>query len=258
LLSLGSISVAPDSPILTESASDQAATTATPTEEVTVTTSRQPTNVQNMPTATTVLGAQQLQTAGINRVQQLQYQMPSTSFFFANTRNPEIAIRGLGNNPANDGLDDSVGVYMDGVYFDRVAMATFGLFDIDQIQVLRDPQGTAFGKNTSAGAVLIATNKPTFTPQASGELDLGSYNTREYTGFVSGPIQGTWLAARLSLDVSDHSGYVSTIYDSTPYNSLGRDAFRAQLLYQPDDTLSVRTIGEYGIERDTQRFQHPL
>jgi iron complex outermembrane recepter protein len=253
VLLLGNVSVAADSPILTDNVYNQA-TTATPTEEVTVTTSRQPTNVQTTPAATTIIGAQQLQTAGINRVQQLQYQMPSTSFFFSNTRNAEIAIRGLGNNPANDGLVDSVGVYVDGVYLDRVAMATFGLFDIDQIQVLRGPQGTAFGKNTSAGAVLITTNKPTFTPQASGEVDLGSYNTREYTGFVSGPIQGTWLAARFSLDVSDHSGYVSTIYGSNPYNSLGRDAFRAQLLYQPDDTLSVRTIGEYGIERDTSGF----
>ena len=253
LLSLGNVAVAADAPVLTNGANDQAATTP-PTEEVTVTATRPQTKVQNIPAPVTAIAGQQLQTGGITGVQQLQYQMPSTSFFFANTRNAEIAIRGLGNNPANDGIVDSVGVYIDGVYLDRVAMSTFGLFDLEGIQVLRGPQGTAFGKNTSAGAVLLSSNPPTFTPEASLETDFGSYGTREYTGFVNGPIKGTSLAARLSFDISNHSGYVGTIYGTSPYNGLGRDAFRAQLLFQPDDDFSVRMIGEYGIERDTSGF----
>jgi iron complex outermembrane recepter protein len=245
LLAGGAVAAATDAAV--------AATTA-PTEEVTVTARRRKENVQDVPIPVTVLSAQQLQDAGINKVQQLQYQVPSTSFFFSNTRNAEIAIRGLGNNPANDGLVDSVGVYMDGVYLDRVAMATFGLFDINQVEVLRGPQGTLFGKNTSAGAVNITTNLPTFTPEAAFEADLGSYNTREYTGFVSAPIPGAWVAARLSFDLNSHSPYVTTLNGTTPFDDLSRNSFRAQLLYKPDDQFSVRMIGEYGVEEDHSGF----
>jgi iron complex outermembrane recepter protein len=224
-----------------------------PTQEITVTARRRRENVQDVPIPVTVLSGQQLETSGTNKVQQLQYQVPSTSIYLANPRQAAISIRGLGNNPANDGLVDSVGIYIDGVYLDRSAMASFGLFDLDQVEVLRGPQGTLFGKNTTAGAINITTNKPTFDWESGLEADFGTYDTAEYTGFVSGPIAGTWLAARLSFDIDNHTGYVQDIYGGS-YNGLGRDAFRAQLLYQPDAQFSIRTIGEYGIERDDSGF----
>jgi iron complex outermembrane receptor protein len=74
-----------------------------------------------------------------------------------------FAVRGLGNNPASDGLEGSVGVYLDNVYLARPGMAAFDALDIQQLELLRGPQGTLFGKNTTAGVLNITTRQPTFT-----------------------------------------------------------------------------------------------
>jgi iron complex outermembrane receptor protein len=229
----------------------QAAPATPATEEVTVTARRREENVQDVPIPVTVLNGAHLEDNGVDKLEQLQFEAPSTSIYLANPRQAAISIRGLGNNPANDGLVDSVGIYFDGVYLDRSAMANFGLFDINQVEVLRGPQGTLFGKNTTAGAINITTNKPTFTPETSFSATLGSYATQEYQGYVNGPIVGNILAGRLSFDSSSHSGYVTNFYPGgLDYDGLGRQAFRGQLLYQPDADFTLRLIGEYGRERD--------
>jgi iron complex outermembrane receptor protein len=78
-------------------------------------------------------------------------------------RQLSFAVRGLGNNTASDGLEGSVGVYLDNVYLARPGMAAFDALDVQQLELLRGPQGTLFGKNTTAGVLNIATKKPTFT-----------------------------------------------------------------------------------------------
>ena len=87
---------------------------------------------------------------------------------FSNPRQSSIAVRGLGNNPANDALEASVGVYLDNVYLGRPGMANLDLIDIDQVALLRGPQGTLFGKNTTAGVLAITTRQPSFTPRGAG------------------------------------------------------------------------------------------
>jgi outer membrane receptor protein involved in Fe transport len=106
-------------------------------------------------------------------------------------------VRGIGNNPASDGLEGSAGIYLDNVYLGRPGMAVFDLLDVEQLELLRGPQGTLFGKNTTAGVLNITTRKPTFTPESSVEASGGEDGYFQGKGTFSGPLTDT-LAGRLS------------------------------------------------------------
>jgi iron complex outermembrane receptor protein len=111
-----------------------------------------------------VIGVQMLENTGTYNIAQLTQLTPSVQFFSSNPRNTAITIRGLGTSfgLTNDGLESGVGLYIDQVYYSRPAAATFDFVDIGQIEVLRGPQGTLFGKNTTAGAINISIKTPSF------------------------------------------------------------------------------------------------
>ena len=115
---------------------------------------------------------------------------------FSNPRQSSIAVRGLGNNPANDALESSVGVYLDNVYLGRPGMANLDLIDIEQVSLLRGPQGTLFGKNTTAGVLAISTREPTFTPEGRAEGSYGDYGGADYYQ-VRAAVFGTAVRGRL-------------------------------------------------------------
>lgn len=223
-------------------------------DEVVVTARRRAEKAQDVPIAMTVLSGDHLADNGTDKLTQLQFLAPSFGISLINPRNATLTVRGIGNNPANDGLSGSVGIYLDGVYLDRQGMAHSNLQDIDRIELLRGPQGTLFGKNTTAGALNITTNKPTFTPEGSAELSLGSYETFGIKGTVSGPIVDNVLAARLSVFNDSHSGYIESP-NGGPYDDLGRRGVKGQLLFQPNEDISVRLISDYSSEDDHSGFQ---
>jgi iron complex outermembrane receptor protein len=130
-------------------------------ESVTVTARRREESAQRVPIPIATLAGAALEHAGEFRLEDLNRRLPSTNVQFGNPRQSSIAVRGLGNNPANDALEASVGVYLDNVYLGRPGMANLDLIDIDQVSLLRGPQGTLFGKNTTAGVLNITTRQPT-------------------------------------------------------------------------------------------------
>src|SRR5690606_29814012 len=140
---------------------------------VTVNARRREETAQEVPTPISVLGGEALESQRVYRVQDLQQLVPSTNVAYVHARQSSISIRGLGNNPASDGLEGSVGVYLDNVYLGRPGMAVFDLLDVEQLEVLRGPQGTLFGKNTTAGVLNITTRKPTFHREGSIQSSLG-------------------------------------------------------------------------------------
>ena len=141
-------------------------------QTVTVNARRRVEDAQAVPTAMTVLSAQTLENQRLYRVQDLQQALPSINVAFMNPRQSSLSIRGLGNNPASDGLEGSAGIYLDNVYLGRPGMAVFDLLDIEQLELLRGPQGTLFGKNTTAGVLNISTRRPSFTPEGSVSTSL--------------------------------------------------------------------------------------
>jgi iron complex outermembrane recepter protein len=246
-------SVTSDSTVAATSFSTDASTGAL--AEVTVTARRRTELAQDVPISMTVVKGSELQDLATNSpLDELQFQAPSVSAFTLNPRNAQLAIRGIGNNPANDGLSRSVGIYLDGVYLDTAGMATTGLKDIDQVEVLRGPQGTLYGKNTTAGALNITTNAPTFTPSVTAGLTAGSYGTVGAEAALSGPIAGDVLAARLSAYDDSHSGFISSP-NGGPYDDLDTQGGRLQFLFQPSADVSLRYIGDFSREDDHSGYQ---
>jgi iron complex outermembrane receptor protein len=163
-------------------------------DEVVVTARRRAENEQDVPIPITALNGTALDQSGVNRLEDLNDRMPSLNVEFGNPRQTSIAVRGLGNNPANDGLESSVGIYLDDVYLGRPGMANQDLIDLEQVSLLRGPQGTLFGKNTTAGVVNLSTSAPSFTPGGAIETSAGNYGYYQVRGTATGPIDDDMLA----------------------------------------------------------------
>lgn len=225
-----------------------ASSVTTGLEAVTVLARRRAENAQDVPIAITHMGSEELARDNTDFITKLSQRALSITTFWANPRQVLVGLRGIGANAGNnDGLDPSVGVFIDGVYLGRTGQLGFsGAFeDIASLQILRGPQGTLFGKNTTAGAILVASNPPTFAPEFKGELILGDDNLRTVRAAVSGPIIAEKLAARLSVYDNKRDGYFSNPTRNETLNGLNNRGFRAQLLWRPTDDVSVRLIGAH-------------
>jgi iron complex outermembrane receptor protein len=177
-------------------------------------------------------------------IQDLAEKVPNLLIAPSNPRQTSIAIRGLGKNSANDGLETSVGVYVDGVYLSQPGETTFDLADLDHVEVLRGPQGTLFGKNNTGGVVNISTLKPSFAPSAKLEAIGGDYGTFELHASATGPLSDT-TAYRLTVYDRQRDGFLKNLYDGSTFNGFNRQGVRGQLLFVPDDTLTFRVILEH-------------
>ncbi|WP_460094387.1 TonB-dependent receptor [Pseudomonas sp. S2_B03] len=216
-------------------------------ETVTVTTRRREESSQDVPTPMSVVSGQNLETQRVYRIQDLQQLVPSVNVAYMHARQSSVSIRGLGNNPASDGLEGSVGLYIDNVYLGRPGMAVFDLMDIEQLEVLRGPQGTLFGKNTTAGVINISTRAPTFTPERSIETSVGEDGYFQTKGTISGPLNDQ-LAGRFSAYRTRSDGDIKNEYDGHDLNGGSREGFRAQLLFKPNEDFNLRWIGDYNEE----------
>ncbi|SDI60256.1 TonB-dependent receptor [Pseudomonas panipatensis] len=220
---------------------------ATALGKVTVTARRREEDSQKVPTPLTVLDGATLESQRISKVQDLQQVLPSVNVAFIHARQSSIAVRGIGNNPASDGLEGSAGVYLDNVYLGRPGMAVFDLLDIEQLELLRGPQGTLFGKNTTAGVLNISTRAPTFTPERTIEVSGGQEGYFQGRGTVSGPLTDS-LAGRVSAYHTRDDGYITNVHDGNKLNGGERQGIRGQLLYKPHDDFSLRFINDYNEE----------
>ncbi|MCL9802032.1 TonB-dependent receptor [Pseudomonas sp. AKS31] len=216
-------------------------------ETVTVTTRRREESSQDVPTPMSVVSGQNLETQRVYRIQDLQQLVPSVNVAYMHARQSSVSIRGLGNNPASDGLEGSVGLYIDNVYLGRPGMAVFDLMDIEQLEVLRGPQGTLFGKNTTAGVINISTRAPTLTPERSIETSVGEDGYFQTKGTISGPLNDQ-LAGRFSAYRTRSDGDIKNEYDGHDLNGGSREGFRAQLLFKPNEDFNLRWIGDYNEE----------
>lgn len=143
-------------------------------EVIIVTARRRQETAQAVPLAISVIKGDSIEATGNFNVVKLQQLAPTLQVYTSNPRNTSVNIRGLGVpfGLTSDGFEQGVGIYVDDVYNSRVAAATFDFLDVDQVEVLRGPQGTLYGKNTTAGAINITTNQPTFDFEARAELTL--------------------------------------------------------------------------------------
>lgn len=214
-------------------------------QEIVVVSRRRQELLQDVPIPISVVGGTQIDKAGAFNVNRVKELVPSLQLYTSNPRNTGINIRGIGSpfGLTNDGLDPGVGFYVDGVYYARPAAATLDFVDIDNIEVLRGPQGTLFGKNTSAGAINITTRKASFTPGVTLESSFGNYGYIQTKASVTGPLAKT-LAARISFSGTQRNGLIQNIVKQEAVNDINNLSAHAQLLWQPSDRTTITLSGD--------------
>jgi iron complex outermembrane receptor protein len=221
-------------------------------EEVVVTARHRSEKAQKVPIALTAVSAAKLDATDTTSITQLEFLVPTLQVSEFNPRNTSFNIRGVGNNVAssNDGLEAGVGVYVDGVLYARPGVASFDLPDIADVEVLRGPQGTLFGKNTTAGAIDVHSKLPSFTPDASFEASVGNYGYWQFKGDVSDGITDK-AAARVSFLGDARNGTITGDIAGQHYGSLDDKAVRVQVLANPTDDLTLRFIADYAHQFET-------
>src|SRR6187549_3527234 len=209
-------------------------------DTVVITSRRRREVLQDVPIPISVVGGKQIEEAGAFNVNLVKQFVPSLQLYTSNPRNTGINIRGIGSpfGLTNDGLDPGVGFYVDGVYYARPAAATFDFIDVERIEVLRGPQGTLFGKNTTSGAINITTRKPSFKPGASFEVSYGNYGYIQAKASVTGALSKKF-AARLSFSGTQRDGVIENVRTGKYTNDISNLGFRGQLLYKPSDNTSI-------------------
>ncbi|MFN3747748.1 MAG: TonB-dependent receptor, partial [Sphingorhabdus sp.] len=211
-----------------------------------VTARRRQETAQEVPLAISVIRGDSIESTGNFNVVKLQQLAPTLQVYTSNPRNTSVNIRGLGVpfGLTSDGFEQGVGIYVDDVYNARVAAATFDFLDVEQVEVLRGPQGTLYGKNTTAGAINITTNQPTFDFEGRAEVTVGNLNFRQAKAAISGPLSDT-IAARIAVATTSRRGTIYNVTSDRYINEQDNLGLRGTLLFQPNDDLSITLSGDY-------------
>ena len=216
-------------------------------EEIIVTATKRATNIQEVPIAVTAISEVQIERAGVRDIRDLPSLSPSFNMNSSNTTTggTTLRIRGVGTTGNNAGLESAVGVFLDGVYFSRPGIALGDLLDVEAIEVLRGPQGTLFGRNTSAGALHIRTKKPNLTvTEAWANGSVGNYDFHNVQAGVNFPLAEDKIAVRFSAAWRQMDGYMKSTTGARSHDK-DRYLLRSQVLWAINDDIELRLIGDY-------------
>jgi len=210
-------------------------------EEVVVTAQKRSENVQNIPVAVTAISADSLEKQAAPNLQALQGSAPNVEINSSNAATG-VAIRGIFST--NDGPqgDPAVAYHIDGVYLGRPQSTGGLIYDIQQVEVLRGPQGTLYGRNATAGAINVISARPRFDFEAALGAEYGSYNQVGVSGMANLPLSDK-VAARVAMRTLKREGYAA---DGKSEDQDSR-AFRGQLLVKPTDDLSILLGADYDL-----------
>jgi iron complex outermembrane recepter protein len=220
------------------------------TEGVVVTARRVEEEAQEVPIPVSVVTGNLVADAGAFNVNRLKELVPTVQFYSSNPRNSSINIRGLGApfGLTNDGIEPGVGLYIDGTFFARPAAATLDFLDVERVEVLRGPQGTLFGKNTTSGAISVTTRKPSFTRGTEMELNYGSLGLVQAKASTTGGLSST-VAGRVSFSGTTREGAIRHTRTGQDLNGLNNLGVRGQLLYAPSADLAITVAADHTRQR---------
>lgn len=213
---------------------------------VVVTAQKRDQDIQEVPIAVTALGGEALQDAHVTTVMDLNALAPSLQVKTDdNAANPKIFIRGIGLNDFNPNTASAVAIYSDGVYIGSPLAQMGQFFDLERVEVLRGPQGTLYGRNTTGGAINLISRKPSDAFEAMASMEYGSYNSLALEGAVGGPITPE-LAYRASATYLTNDGYALNRLTGNRGNDTNRGAARLQLAWNPSDAFDALFQLRYG------------
>lgn len=218
-------------------------------ESVVVTARRRAESLQDTPVAVTALSAAALERQQIVGTTDLDKVAPNIQFhsygtLTGNNSAAQVFIRGIGQTDATPAVDPGVGVYIDDVYMGRAVGAAMEFRDIANVQILRGPQGTLFGRNTIGGAVLLTTNEPGTDAGNSVRVGVGEDNLREAFGAFDLPLGGDW-SARLALGMRQRDGYVTRAFDGKDLGDEDMRTGQVALRWKPSETFDLTLRGDY-------------
>lgn len=222
---------------------------------VTVTAERREASAQDVPVSVQAFDSAALEKGGVTSLQSLQVVSPSL-VITDNTGFVNPFIRGTGSSVVGNGVYSSVATYVDGVYVSRMTSGNFDLDNVESVQVLAGPQGALYGRNATAGAIVVTTKTPRPGDEMSGQISasLGDYNSQSLSGNVSGSLSDQW-AFSLNATKSTRDGFIENInpagfgvnqddLDDKDIYSIG-----GALTFEPNEKFSATLRGSY-FEKD--------
>ncbi|WP_297802307.1 TonB-dependent receptor, partial [Arenimonas sp. GDDSR-1] len=226
---------------------------------VTITARRNSESIQETPVAVSVFGSEDLRDIQASKIDGIQGAVPNLNIVqgagSSNTVN--AYIRGIGQPDALQSFDPGVGIYIDEVYYPRVQGALFSMFDVQQVEVLRGPQGTYYGKNTTGGAIKITTMNPFEDEDRRVELSVGNLGLAEARAYFSGKFSDT-VAGSLSAGWLTHDGYVTDPATGKDYNDQNIKTIRGKLAFKPSDTFSAVVSLDYTKQDEALTLGQPM
>ncbi len=211
-------------------------------EEIVVTAQRRETALQETPVAITVFSEQRIEDLGIFNVADLSGRAPNTTTLKqpASSANTSLRIRGVGSGETSLLVDPKAGLYIDGAYLSKTVGAVFDLVDLESMEVLRGPQGTLFGRNSTGGALNITTAKPSGEFGMKLQASAGNDGYQRYMGAIDLPQVGDMLSAKVSGIIKKTDGWADNTYpgQQSDLGSEDNGAFRVALRLQPNDQLT--------------------
>jgi len=179
---------------------------------VTVTAQKRVERIEEVPISMSVFPQEEIDQTGIQELRELAGQIPNLTISQGTDFGAKILIRGVGSNTRNIAFDSRVGVYLDGVYLGQGPALNQDLVDLEQVEVLRGPQGSLFGKNTIAGAISLVSQKPHEELEGKVTVNLANYNGRELKGSVNIPFSET-VFGKFAFSSRERDGYITNTFD---------------------------------------------
>jgi iron complex outermembrane receptor protein len=226
--------------------------------EIVVTAQKRSENLQNVPIAITALGAKQLAVAQINTTADLKAVTPGLAFNTALGGFGQPRIRGVGTTTTGPGIENPVATYVDGVYIGSAAGTLFSLNDVDQVAVLKGPQGTLFGRNATGGLIQVTTRAPSQTPTADGSISYGNYGTVSSSAYVSGGLTPTLSASVAGIYDYQKDGYGTNLYNGEDVQKHRDYAGRGKIQWKPDSDTKFTLSGDYSYLQGDDPAIHPV
>ena len=230
-------------PALAQGADDDVAI-----EEIIVTAQKRTQSLQKVAISVTVLGADEIRESRIYRMDEIGARTPGFNVTLFSVGQPGLTMRGIGSNEDGAGGDNSVAVFLDGVYMARGASQVFDLFDLERVEILRGPQGTLYGKNVIGGAVNIVTSKPSDEFRVRGQGTVGNFNRIDLKAMASGPLSDNVLA-KFAFSSRDRDGHTISLSTGNDVMDENTTSARAQLLFILGDAAEFLISADYSRDR---------
>ncbi len=218
-------------------------------EEVLVTATYRTENLQDIPVTVTAISGEDMEKADIFDPTTIALRVPGMTYGEFAPGQAIISIRGISSADDGAGLDNSVVLFLDGVYIGRSAAINFDMFDLERVEVLRGPQGTLFGRNAIGGVINVVTAKPTDEPTAKFGLTVGNKGILRYRGLASGPLSDN-LSGKISFTHREHDGFVKNVILGTKIADENQSSIRGQLRYTTDNSEWLLSADYMDDDRD--------